>query len=128
MSKDLKFKIMLLKKLFAIIVFTGCVSLTNMALAQTVSLANGCVVNELVNVNGVITGEKGIPITGYTVDIVQNGVKIRIATNVPFSGGKFTFTGKTPDCANIVFPCPIEVTTNRQKSATIKAVKCVISN
>jgi hypothetical protein len=119
---------MLLKKLFTIIVLTSCISLTNTSFAQTVSLANGCVINELVNVSGEITGVKGIPITGYTVDVVQNGITIRIATNVPFTGGKFTFTGKTPNCANIVLPCNIVVTTNRQKSATIKAAKCVISN
>lgn len=98
------------------------------ASAQTVTLSNACVTLDIVKVQGTLTGAKGIPITGYTVDIIPaSGSPIRIATNVVSSGGAFDFTGKTPDCKNITLPCQVRVTTNRQKSAQLAAKACVLS-
>ena len=88
--------------------------------ANIVTLSNA----KLVYVTGTLTGVKGIPITGYTVDIISSDSKAtRVVTNQPSSGGNFTCYGGV-EAINGTAPYTIKVTTNRQVSTTASAKLC----
>lgn len=85
----------------------------------SVNIGTALAYNAAVEVKGVITGDKEIPITGYTVEAIpQSGPPLPLVINQPFSGGAFEYCGATAGNVPIPLPCAIRVTTNRQVSAS----------
>jgi hypothetical protein len=107
-----------MKKLAVLVTIVCSVLLGNATYAQSVDITQSYVFtapnNTIVYVTGTLTGVKGIPITGYTVDLVDiNGKAVRIATNVPSSGGAFNFAGVVPSGSKMAAPANIKITINR---------------
>ncbi|GEM_PF-6105692 len=99
------------------------------AFSQTVTISTASVIsvpsNSIIYVSGTLTGVKGIPITGYTIDLLYGtGQSVNIATNIPSSGGNYSYTGLVPTATPISGPYQIKVTTNRQSSQTANANTC----
>ena len=81
----------------------------------TVNISEAAIYNAAVEVKGILTGNKGIPVTAYTVEVTTaSGESIRLATNIPSNGGDFQFLGHTPDNQPIGLPATVTVVTNRQ--------------
>ena len=120
-----------MKKLLIIIsTFLAVVASSNISKAQTVAVSAATVITcnnvNAVSVSGTLTGSKGIPITGYTVDLISaaDPNPIRIITNNPSSGGAFNFVGFIPSGAKLSEPFQVKVTTNRQANSQVNASTC----
>jgi len=118
-----------MKKMYFIYICLIGMLISNSLFAQSVTISKASVIsvpnNQIVFVSGTLTGVKGIPITGYTIDLLYgNNQSVRIATNVASSGGNYHYTGFVPTGTQISDPYKVKVTTNRQKSATVDASNC----
>lgn len=117
------------KSIFIGIMLFSCCFI-NAAMAQSVAISNGTVITcnsvNAVYVSGVLEGRKGVPITGYTVDLIYgtSSKSVRIVTNAISNGGRFEYIGMVPENTSIEAPYQVKVTTNRQVSGTISATSC----
>ena len=116
-----------MKKLFFLLIIAAgiCSSLN----AQSVNIASAKVINVPGNnalyVTGTLQGTKGIPVSGYSVDVTDvNGKKVRIVTNVASGGGFFSYAGLIPAGTQLSANPVITVTMNRGVNATAKAATC----
>ncbi|MDB5211019.1 MAG: hypothetical protein JWQ30_1846 [Sediminibacterium sp.] len=118
-----------MKKLALLLTLACCVFLSNSIHAQSVSISSAKVVsvpgNTAVYVAGTLTAANKIPITGYTVDLIDaKNNTVRIVTNAPSSGGQFSFVGLVPAGNQLTAPYTVKVTTNRQAGNTSPAASC----
>lgn len=115
------------------LIYVALIFFGQIASAQTVALKGANILSceniYAIYVTGTLTGSKGIPITGYTIDLITNSDSepVRIQTNVSSSGGDFQFIGLIPPDTKITSSCQIRVTTNRQVSSVITPGQCPTS-
>lgn len=115
-----------MRKIVLVLAFAG-ILYSQQSNAQSVSISKAKIINvsntNIVYVSGILTGAKGIPITGYTIDVISSDKQTtRVVTNAPSSGGNFTYTNTAVIKGNE--PYAIKVTTNRQTNSTANATSC----
>lgn len=120
-----------MKKLTAFFAIACGLLLSNSLNAQSVAISSAKVVSvpgnavAVVSVSGTLEGSKGIPITGYTVDLVDSkGKSVRLVTNQPSKGGAFNYITLVPASTQVTAPYQVVVTTNRQANAKAAAPVC----
>lgn len=118
-----------MKKLAFLLTLASSLFLVNSINAQSVTISSAKVIsvpnNTVVYVTGTLTGVKGIPITAYTVELIDaKGKTVSIVTNTPSNGGPFSFAGLVPAGNQLTAPYTVKVVTNRQANNKIAASTC----
>ncbi len=117
-------KTITMKKLTFFLICALGMFFSQSVLAQSVTISNATLAtinnSNIVYVSGTLTGVKGIPTTGYSVEFIYgpDAKTVPIVINAPSSGGQYQFAGVVPAGITISAPYSVKVTTNRKASNT----------